>query len=80
MGRCEKLMEKAENNPAGMTYKELAKLAECAGFVHARSTGSHRVFKHEKGKTVTLTQKKGTLPRHYADTLLGLVEQLEEEE
>jgi predicted RNA binding protein YcfA (HicA-like mRNA interferase family) len=35
-------------------YKELATLAEKAGFVFSRQKGSHSIFYHEKGVRITI--------------------------
>lgn len=47
MSRCEKLLAKARNNPAGLRFSELTRLVECYGFVFSRSRGSHQTYKHE---------------------------------
>jgi len=45
MGKCDKLLEKARNSQANITFKELCRLAECYGFELARTRGSHRIYK-----------------------------------
>ncbi|MDR3673256.1 MAG: hypothetical protein P4L36_20590 [Holophaga sp.] len=45
MPRREDLLAKARNNPAGLRFSELCGLAECCGWVLARSKGSHRMYK-----------------------------------
>ena len=46
MTRREKLYEKALNNPKGLSFDELCRLAEYAGFDFKRQKGSHRIYKH----------------------------------
>jgi predicted RNA binding protein YcfA (HicA-like mRNA interferase family) len=46
MSKITKLKDKAANNPAGITFSELCTLAEAAGFVHSRTKGSHKMYKH----------------------------------
>lgn len=45
MGRCQKLLLKGRRNPSGLTFAELHALAECFGFEHVRTRGSHHLFK-----------------------------------
>lgn len=45
MPRCDKLLQSARNNPAGLRYAELCQLAECYGWEFARQKGSHRMYK-----------------------------------
>ena len=45
MGRCEKLIEKATDNPGSLSFREACRLAECCGFELARRKGSHQIFK-----------------------------------
>ncbi|MBI5390638.1 type II toxin-antitoxin system HicA family toxin [Candidatus Woesearchaeota archaeon] len=42
-----------------LTGKEVAKVAEKLGFVHSHTTGSHRVYKHEDGRRVTIPHHSG---------------------
>ncbi|MCH7940007.1 MAG: type II toxin-antitoxin system HicA family toxin [Candidatus Marinimicrobia bacterium] len=46
MSRKLKLLEKAWNNSKGLTFDELCRLAEYAGFVLKKQKGSHKTFKH----------------------------------
>lgn len=46
MTRREKLYEKALNNPKDLSFDELCRLAEYAGFGFKRQKGSHRIYKH----------------------------------
>jgi hypothetical protein len=45
LGRCQKLLLKARGNPGGLLFTELQALAECFGFEHVRTRGSHHLFK-----------------------------------
>lgn len=45
MGKCDKLLDKARNSQANVTFKELCRLAECFGFALARTRGSHCIYK-----------------------------------
>lgn len=46
MGRKEKLLARARNNPPGVRYADLRMLAETVGFVFVRQRGSHRQYCH----------------------------------
>jgi predicted RNA binding protein YcfA (HicA-like mRNA interferase family) len=44
MPKCDKLLQKARNNPAGLRFTELVQLAECYGFEFDRQKGSHHIY------------------------------------
>ena len=50
--KCDGLLEKARNNPQGLKFSELRKLAECFGYVHSRTKGNHHIYKHVEARTV----------------------------
>lgn len=59
MGKCSKLLEKARNSAANLTFKELRGLAECYGFQLARTKGSHHIYKAPDGQeTVNLQESR----------------------
>jgi len=45
MPDCEGLLAAARNHPAGLRFNEICRLAECFGWVLARTTGSHHIYK-----------------------------------
>jgi len=45
--RPEKLLQLARNNPAGLRFSGLCKLAEAFGFAFNRQKGSHRIYTHD---------------------------------
>ena len=47
MPKCEKLLDEARNNPRGVRFEDLVKLAGCYGFFPARQRGSHLILKRE---------------------------------
>ena len=48
MSKCQDLLAKARNNPKGLRFDELLKLAECFEFKpKKRTSGSHQLFKRE---------------------------------
>jgi predicted RNA binding protein YcfA (HicA-like mRNA interferase family) len=45
VGRCDDIIKKARAAPGNLRFEEVLVLAGCAGFVHARTKGSHHIFK-----------------------------------
>jgi len=45
MSKCNDLLERARNNPAGLRFTELVQLAECYGWLYDRTGGSHQIYK-----------------------------------
>ncbi len=52
--RCRKLEARARRNPAGLRFRELVSLLQCAGFEHVRTRGSHRSFRNAAGAVVVV--------------------------
>ncbi|PZV25235.1 MAG: type II toxin-antitoxin system HicA family toxin [Snowella sp.] len=44
MGKKEKLLEKAKNNPQGLRFSEFENLLNFCGWVFDHQTGSHRIW------------------------------------
>ncbi|HEX8684599.1 MAG TPA: type II toxin-antitoxin system HicA family toxin [Ardenticatenaceae bacterium] len=81
MAKCDKLLEKAHNNPKGLRFTELVQLAECYGFTFARQKGSHRSYKRAGfPKLLNLQPEQGGMAKKYQVLeLLGYIEELSEE-
>lgn len=82
MAKCDKLFEKAKNNPRGLRFAELEKLAECYGFRFDRqSATSHRIYKAEgRPEFLNLQPGKGGKAKDYQVLqLLRLIEKIERE-
>jgi len=70
-GRCEKLIEKAQRAPRGLSFRELQQLAECAGFEHRRTRGSHWIYKHPAtGEMLTLVFRRGKVKEYQVEQVL----------
>jgi predicted RNA binding protein YcfA (HicA-like mRNA interferase family) len=70
-GRCEKLIKKAQRAPRGMSFGELQQLAECAGFEHRRTRGSHWIYKHPvTAETLTLVCRRGNVKEYQVEQVL----------
>jgi len=81
VSRCEKLLELARRNPAGLRFTELCLLAECHGWT----------FEHQRGSHVKLTMpghdpltyqagKNGSAKRYQVVQLLKAIQNMRSEE
>lgn len=57
MARCDKIETKARRG-SQLKFNELRYLFECNGFVLARVSGSHHVYRHESGPTYPIQPGK----------------------
>ncbi len=82
MGKCDKLLQVARNNPAGLRFAEVCQLAECHGFVLTRSKGSHRIYTRDGfPRPLSFQQaKNGTAKDHQVRQLLGAIDELSRED
>ena len=80
MSRQVKLYERALNNPKGLTFNELCRLAEYAGFSLARQKGNQKTYKNPEipdrlDQQITISSgKHGEAKRYQVDDLLGIIE------
>lgn len=65
MGNCTELLAKALNNPRGLRFKELCRLAECGGFEFSRQRGSHRIYRNRGLRRTISLQDRGGLAKAY---------------
>ena len=61
MGRKKTLFQKAKDSPKSITFAEIQKLAEEAGFIFDRQKGSHKQYKRKEApyNLVTFQPRKG---------------------
>lgn len=78
IGRCDKLLTQARNNPRGLRFSELCGLAECFGWVHARTRGSHRVYKLRE-HTMSFQDANGFAKPYQVRQLLEAIDSLRKE-
>lgn len=78
MANCQKLLRKAQNNPAGLRFIELCTLAECYDFQLARITGSHRIYKCPGRKELINLQpgKSGEAKKYQVNQVLDIIKEL----
>ena len=71
-----KLLQSARNNPSGLRFSGLCKLAEAFGFVFQRQKGSHKVYAHEGIRQIMNFQNAHGMAKAYHVTqLLGCIDQ-----
>lgn len=78
MGRCEKLVRKAQESPGNLRFAEACRLARCLGFEQVRRTGgSHRVFKKSGSQgLINLQNRDGEATEYQVRQILALAEAL----
>ena len=82
MTSFEKLYEKAKLSPNNFSFEDLCLLAEKAGFVFARQSGTtHRIYKHAKIKAlegmINLQNVRGKAKPYQVRQVLALIEEYE---
>jgi predicted RNA binding protein YcfA (HicA-like mRNA interferase family) len=83
MGRRQKLIGKATNNPAGIRFKELCLLAEHMGFQKGGGNGSHVAYERDGVEEILTFQSCKVMAKPYqVKQMLAVIEkyQLEERE
>ena len=50
MGKCDKILAKAERSPNNISFAEICELAECFGFIFRRQSSSHRIYENPELK------------------------------
>lgn len=59
MGKKEKLLIKARNNPAGLSFDELCNLMASFGWIEDRQKGSHQIWYSPKKHRISVQNRKG---------------------
>ena len=73
--RPTKLFQLARNNPAGLRFSDLCRLAEAFGFVFQRQKGSHRVYAHDGIRQIMNFQEDhGTAKAYQVRQLLDCID------
>jgi predicted RNA binding protein YcfA (HicA-like mRNA interferase family) len=75
MGKIEKLIKEMSRLPPEMRYEEVVKVLEAFGWKEVRSSGSHHVFRHLSGQTVTIPKTGGQfVKKTYLKKVLQLID------
>lgn len=73
--RPAKLFELARNNPGGLRFSDLCRLAEAFGFRFQRQKGSHRVYAHEGTRQIMNFQNdRGAAKAYQVRQLLDCID------
>lgn len=72
MAKIEKIIEKMKRNPKGITFRELKKALEYAGYSEIRSVGSHHHFRNAQGLLTTVKRENPVHPEAVKDALRRL--------
>jgi len=73
--RCRDLLDGARNNPAGLRFRELLRLASCHGFRISRQRGSHVVLVAEgAARPLVVQDVKGRAKAYQVRQLLDAIE------
>jgi len=80
MDRCAKLLDKANNPPKNLRFRDLCALAECYGWVFQRLSGSHRIYMHpllgSSAAMMNFQSRRGKAKPTQVRQLLGAIEEL----
>ena len=78
MAKCEKLHAAARENPGGLRFSEICRLAECFGCTLARSEGSHFMYTHDRlARPLNFQEAKNGMAKDYqVRQLLTAIEQI----
>ena len=78
MSKRDKLLLAARNNPGNLRFAELRRLAEDHGFVFARQSGSHAVYKRPGHIGVmTFQDDRGKAKGYQVRQLIAAIDELE---
>lgn len=78
MPDCRDLLRRAKANPAGIRFSELCQLAECFGFVHRRTRGSHWIYVRPGWRyPISLQDDHGMAKPYQVRQLLATIEAIQ---
>jgi len=75
MTRRQKLIEKIQNNPAGVRFQEICRLAKQLGFTKRGGKGSHIVYEKDGvDEILTFQDRRGMAKPYQVKQLLAVIE------
>lgn len=75
MTRRQKLIEKIRNNPGGIRFQEICRLAEQLGFTKRGGKGSHIVYEKDGVEEILTFQDRNGMAKPYqVKQLLAVIE------
>ncbi|WP_276916977.1 type II toxin-antitoxin system HicA family toxin [Aneurinibacillus aneurinilyticus] len=72
MAKIEKIIEKMKRNPKGITFREVKKALEYAGYSEIRIVGSHHHFRNAQGLLTTVKRENPVHRKAVEDALRRL--------
>jgi hypothetical protein len=78
MASAEKIYQKAQNSAANVTFSEICKLAEAAGYQFRNQKGSHKTYKHPDHpypRMMNFQNNKGMAQPYQVKQLLTAIDQ-----
>lgn len=72
MAKIEKIIEKMKQNPKGITFREVKKALEHAGYSEIRIVGSHHHFRNAQGLLTTVKRENPVHRKAVEDALRRL--------
>jgi predicted RNA binding protein YcfA (HicA-like mRNA interferase family) len=81
MADCAELLEAARANPSGVRFRDLLTLAECHGWIFARQSGSHAIYKRPgERQLMTFQERNGMAKAYQVRQLIEAIDSLGGEE
>lgn len=81
LDRCQRLLRRAQANPASLHFAEAVSLAECWGFRLARTRGSHHLLRHPQWPGLLNFQTRQAMDQAYkVRQLLHAIHELDQED
>lgn len=74
MVKKEKLLEKAFNNPKGLSFKEFETLLKNCGWILDRQNGSHKIFYSEDGIRLPIQNRNGKAKEYQVRQFIKIIE------
>lgn len=72
LAKIDKLINKMMRQPKGITFQEVKKALEHAGYIEVRVVGSHHHFRNEQGLLTTVKRINPVHPKAVEDALMRL--------
>lgn len=75
MGKKEKLLQDAINNPYGLSFDDFVTLLRRCGWVFDRQRGSHQIWHSPGGQMISIQNRNGKAKGYQVDQFLKQYEQ-----
>lgn len=75
MGKKEKLLQKAINNPKGLSFKDFETLLINFGWIFDRQNGSHKIYYSSNGVRLPIQDRKGKAKEYQVKQFIKIIEE-----